>query len=78
MRETSVDILRNWKTTVAGIVVIGLTVMLILGKLRVMEYLSAVGFVLGGGLMLSKDGDKTGTASAPKQASAEKTKGQIE
>jgi hypothetical protein len=59
------DILRSWKTTLAGIAMIGLTVLLIMGKITVGEYLGAFGFIAGGGLLLAKDGAISGAAPQP-------------
>jgi hypothetical protein len=49
-------ILKNWKTTVAGLAVIGLTVRFAMGGMSTDAFLSLLGVLAGGGFMLSGDG----------------------
>jgi hypothetical protein len=59
MRKIVADILiTNWNTTCAGIAVLALTISFLTGHLEPHAYLALVGTCAGGGLLLSKDGNK--------------------
>lgn len=54
------DILRSWKTTLAGIALIGLTVALLMGKITTDQYMAAFGVIAAGGFLAAKDNAVSG------------------
>lgn len=57
------DILRNWKTSVAGIAALSLVAAFLMGRMTPNDLLAGLGVLLGGGLLAAKDGDKSGTST---------------
>jgi hypothetical protein len=57
------DILRNWKTTLAGLGVITVAIAFLMGRIDLHAFLAAFAVLGGGGLVAAKDGDKSGTSS---------------
>lgn len=51
------DILKSWKTTLAGIALLGLTAAFLLGKITLDQFLVAFGVFTGAGIMAAKDAD---------------------
>lgn len=46
---------RDWKTTVAGLLLLVLAAAFLLGKITLEQFLTAVAVITGGGLALAKD-----------------------
>ena len=55
-------IFKSWKTTAAGIVLLGLTVAFLMGRITMQQLMGAFGVLAGGGLVAAKDGDVSGGA----------------
>lgn len=53
------NILSSWKTTIAGLVVLGLSVALAFGKITLEQYSILLGGATAAGLVTSKDANKT-------------------
>jgi len=53
-------IIKNWKTTTSGVVIIALLAIYLLNKINTEQFLTATTFLIGVGFITSKDGDKTG------------------
>jgi hypothetical protein len=51
---------KNWKTTLAGLLILGLVTLYILKVIDGEQCLTIFGILSGAGLIASKDGDKTG------------------
>jgi len=56
MKKILKNISKSWKTTLLGVVTIGLKILAIKGKLSIED---ASTIAIGAGLILSKDADKT-------------------
>jgi hypothetical protein len=48
-------ILKSWKTTCLGIAALGMTVLLIMGKITPSGYMETLGAIAGGGFIFAKD-----------------------
>jgi len=53
-------ILKNWKTTASGLLILAMLGVYLLNKITTEQFLTATTFLIGVGFISSKDGDKTG------------------
>jgi hypothetical protein len=58
------SILTNWRTSLAGIAVLGLGAALAAGKITTQEFLGGFAAVTSGGFLLAQDGKGSGQQSA--------------
>jgi hypothetical protein len=53
-------IIKNWKTTVSGLLILAMLGIYLLNKITTEQFLTATAFMVSVGLIASKDGDETG------------------
>jgi len=54
------DIFRSWKTTLAGIAMIGLVAALLMGRIAPEAFMAAFGLIAAGGFLAAKDHNVSG------------------
>jgi hypothetical protein len=50
----------SWKTSAAGVALLAVTAVFLMGRITLNQFMAAVGMLAGGGFVLSKDADVHG------------------
>jgi len=54
------NLIKNWKTSIMGLVALSFVVAFLLGRITPDQLLTLIGVVVGGGLLAAKDGNVSG------------------